>query len=416
MTQSIPESPTHPKLRPLDPKWIEYEGQEYLYLRDPMTMAEQSIIVPKMVAPLLALCDGTRDIYALQVSLALRTGMQLPVSTIKAFVTQLDSALLLQNGAFERASERMLNEYRDAPYRRPSHAGATYPPDADGLSMMFQEYCSKVESEPDRRVSNGVLAGMLCPHIDYERGHKTYAQLWQKAAAYLEDIELVVIFGTDHSGGLGTITPTRQSYATPFGVLPTETDVVDGLVRVLGPEKAFAEELHHVNEHSIELASVWLHYFLGGRPCPVVPVLCGSFHHFVAGDGNPDEDGTVNAAISFLREAIGGRKTLVIAAGDLAHVGPAFGDSLPLDEVARAKLWDDDKDSMNAICNGDAASFFEHSRQESDARRICGLSPIYLTLKLLGNARGESMGYAQCPADEHGGSLVSIAGALLYQA
>ena len=71
---------------------------------------------------------------------------------------------------------------------------------------------------------------------------------------------------------------------------------------------------------------------------------------------------------------------------------------------------------MNAICNGDAASFFEHSRQESDARRICGLSPIYLTLKLLGNARGESMGYAQCPADEQGGSLVSIAGALLYQA
>ena len=55
MTQSIPESPMHPKLRPLDPKWIEHEGQEYLYLRDPMAMAEQSIIVPKMVAPLLAL-------------------------------------------------------------------------------------------------------------------------------------------------------------------------------------------------------------------------------------------------------------------------------------------------------------------------------------------------------------------------
>jgi hypothetical protein len=29
-------------------------------------------------------------------------------------------------------------------------------------------------------------------------------------------------------------------------------------------------------------------------------------------------------------------------------------------------------------------------------------------------ARGMSMGYEQCPADDSGGSLVSIAGALLY--
>ena len=31
-----------------------------------------------------------------------------------------------------------------------------------------------------------------------------------------------------------------------------------------------------------------------------------------------------------------------------------------------------------------------------------------------GPASGVSMGYDQCPADEAGGSLVSIAGALLY--
>ena len=42
---------------------------------------------------------------------------------------------------------------------------------------------------------------------------------------------------------------------------------------VLGEERAFAEELHHKGEHSVELAAVWLHHFLGGRPCSIVPML-----------------------------------------------------------------------------------------------------------------------------------------------
>ena len=83
--------------------------------------------------------------------------------------------------------------------------------------------------------------------------------------------DLAIIFGTDHSGGLGKVTPTRQSYATPYGVLPTANGIVDRLADALGEEEAFAEELHHRKEHSIELASVWLHHAPGrqrerGRP------------------------------------------------------------------------------------------------------------------------------------------------------
>ena len=89
---------------------------------------------------------------------------------------------------------------------------------------------------------------------------------------------------------------------------------------------------------------------------------------------------------------------------------------MPLDTVARAKLAAEDSASIAAICESDATAFLEHSRRDSDARRICGLSPIYLALELLSDARGQSMGYAQCPADAEGGSVVSITGALLYKA
>ena len=54
-------------------------------------------------------------------------------------------------------------------------------------------------------------------------------------------------------------------------------------------------------------------------------------------------------------------------------------------------------------------------REEKDARKVCGLPPVYLTLRLLGDdARGEVVGYAQCPADPDGGSLVSVAGVLFW--
>jgi hypothetical protein len=145
-----------------------------------------------------------------------------------------------------------------------------------------------------------------------------------------------------------------------------------------------------------------------------VPVLCGSFHHYIAGRGSPSDDERVSAALDYLREAMSGKKVLVIAAGDLAHMGPAFGDELPLDPIARAKLAADDGESVKDILRCDAESFLERSRGERDARRICGLPPIYLMLKLLEDATGESLGYDQCPADAENGSVVSIVGALLY--
>jgi hypothetical protein len=255
---------------------------------------------------------------------------------------------------------------------------------------------------------------MVCPHIDYARGHATYAELWQRARSGLEEIELAIVLGTDHMGGPGTMTLTRQSYATPLGVLPTDVGVVEGVADVLGPDTAFAEEVHHVNEHSIELALVWMQHFLDGRPCRVVPVLCGSFHNFVTGEDDPGSDERIDAAIAALRQATAGRKTLVIAAGDLAHVGPAFGDTDPLDSVALTGLAARDDATISAICDGDSEAFFDGARQELDARRLCGLPPIYLALRYLNDARGEAVGYAQCPADDTGTSVVSIAGVLLY--
>ena len=409
--------PMRPKLRLLEPQLVDYQGQRMIYMHDSLGIAKDGALIPQPLAPLLSLCDGTRDVSELSSGLLLRTGSTMPEHVIAQIIRQLDDALLLENGAYREAAAQVMRRYCGAKHRPPSHAGPVYPVDAERLGNLFASYCAQTPAAWDGDAPAGALVGMLCPHIDYARGHKTYAELWQRAKPSLDDVELVIILGTDHSGGLGMLTPTRQSYFTPHGVLPTDTEIVDGLAAAIGQNRAYREEIHHIKEHSIELASVWLHHFLDGRACAVVPILCGSFHHFVNGRGHPRDDERISAALAYLRDATAERKTLVIAAGDLAHMGPAFGDETSLDAIARAKLAAEDSASMEDICGGDAAAFFERSRAELDSRRICGISPIYLMLEMLSGKglRGESMGYDQCPADSQGGSVVSIAGALLYE-
>ena len=405
----------NPKLRSVEPVWVQHQGDVYLQLRDPLELTDKTVAVPRHLAPLLALCDGTRDPITLRTGLALRTGIQLSASQVSSFLQSLDDALLLDNGAFKKASAQALATYRRAKHRKPSHADLVYPSDREALSAALEGYGTEEVDSEDPGLSSATLAGVVSPHIDYERGGETYARLWRQCAPALEDVELAIIFGTDHAGDAGSITLTRQSYATPLGVLPTDSDIVDALAEAVSPDRAFAEELHHAHEHSIELASLWFHYYIGGRACPVVPVLCGSFAGFVAGRDDPQEDEAIKSAIGVLRDAMRGRRTLVIAAADLAHVGPAFGDLQPVDELRRAKVAADDGRSIQAICDGDPNAFFEISRAEGDARKVCGLPPVYMALRLLDGVRGESLGYTQCPADANGGSLVSIAGVLLYE-
>ena len=408
-------SDDRPKLRPVESRWVEHRGRPFVSLRDPLGLGGSGVLVPQPLAPLLGLCDGTRDVMGLTTALALTAGVQLSPAQVGDFVRALDDALLLDSESFRRASAAALRRYRNAPYRRPALAGRVYPAGRDELRAALDGYCERSPPADGALPTATRLRGMVCPHIDYERGNATYARLWQRCAPALEEVELVILLGTDHSGGPGALTPTRQDYATPFGALPTDREVVDGLAAAVGGRDAFADELHHVEEHSIELAAVWLHRFMGGRARPVAPVLCGSFYGFTNGGLDPAGDERIDAAVDYLRSVIERRKTLIIAAGDLAHVGPNFGDAAAVDAVGRARLAAEDAATIDAICRGDAGGFFELSRAEADRRRICGLAPIYLMLRLLGPTVGESMGYDQCPADAAGGSLVSIVGALLYE-
>lgn len=406
----------YPNLRAVEVHAINRQGQPELLLRDPLGLTDKMVILPQALAPMLALCDGTRGVSELHAALLVRAGVVVPPDVIQRVIEHLDGALLLDNERFARAYADALQAFRSAPFRSPALAGNSYPADPDALRQLLDGYLAQV-STADGPASGGPVRALISPHIDYARGGLVYAGVWRQAAEAAREAELVVIFGTDHNGGNGRITLTRQNYATPYGVLPTAVEVVDALAAALGDASAFEEEIHHRREHSIELAAVWLHHVRNAEACPIVPILCGSFQHFIEERRDPAEDATLSAALNALRQATEGRRVLWVAAADLAHVGPAFHDPFEIDYVRYLHLQAADDLLMETLRQPDAAAFFRTIANEGNRRNICGLPPIYLTLRMLQpGALGRLTGYERCPADDTRTSFVSICGAVFCDA
>ncbi len=405
----------YPKLRTIDARPFEQDGVRYLALRDPEELRVGTLLVPETVAPLLTLLNGRTPITRLT-AFATR-------ATVDELLRALDEACLLDNERSQAALRRAENTFHESPQRTPALAGSVYPAAPDALRAALDGYLAAVQGTTSAS-TNGATGGvgLLSPHIDFARGGETYARAWQQIAPALADTELVVVFATDH-GGVDPYTLTRQHYATPFGPLPTAVDVVDALVEIideeLGEGAALAGELRHRKEHSIELVLVWLHHMLGkaGRsePPAVVPILCGSFYDYIRNGREPAADALHNSVLETLRAASAGRRTLVVASGDLAHVGPAFGGA-PVHQPQRDLLRRTDDVLIETLVAADAGAFFEQIRAVRDRNNVCGTTPVYHALRLLQGLHGEHAiegirtGYQQCPADGRNTSTVSICG------
>jgi MEMO1 family protein len=402
-----------PKLRLLESHWIDNGGQPALLLQDRLGLGARAVVVPRPLAPMLALCDGTRDVAGIRAALELWTGVRLDSATVEAALAQLDNALLLDNERYAAAYRQALESYRELPSRPSALAGSSYPVDRAELAALLDGYLSTAHREDGHLTPSRPLRGIICPHIDYERGGEVYAQVWDRAREAVAEADLFVILGTDHAGGPAELTLTRQSFGTPFGLLRTDVEAVDTVVEAMGERAAFASELNHTVEHSIELAAIWLHHLVGARDVRIVPVLCGSFHPFTEGRGRPGDDKTWAAAAGALQEIASRGRTLVIAAADLAHIGPAFGDPNPVGTIEKATLSGFDTEMLATVARGDTEGFLDLLIREQDRYRVCGLPPIYLAMSMMGSVTGEVVAYSQCPAP--GESVVSVTGALLYE-
>ena len=395
-----------PKLRHLDIHLTTHQRRPSLVVQDPLQLSDRYLILPQALGAALMLCDGQHDPAGITATLTGEYRFRIDQMVVDDLLLALDEALFLENERSTLAMAAAIQDFRSLPSRPLTIAGVGYPAEAEALRVKFDRYLDEAGPVPTMPTTGRAL---ISPHIDYDRGHKVYARVWKQAAAMAQAAELVVILGTDHYGGFNPVTLTRQSYATPYGVLPTDLKAVDALAAALGADVVYAGELYHRREHSIELVAVWLHHMRQGQAVPVVPILVGSFQPFLGDDSLPDNDPTFGSLLHELETLTNGRRTLYVASGDLAHIGPAFGGE-PVGIVERAALAAHDEELIHHLAAGDAEGFWRFIQQTEDRNNVCGVSPFYLTLKLLGHVEGRGAGYAVCPADDHNTSVVSVCG------
>jgi MEMO1 family protein len=352
--------------------------------------------------------NGERTLAQIQESVTRITGgVRVDLQALANLAAALDETLLLH-------SPRFL-EFVSDPIRPPSCIGSY---DADHkklraqLRKLFIAPGGPGLPEP-RESAEGKLRAVLVPHMDYGRGNVTYGWGFKELIDRTDATTFVIVATSHYSPHRFTL--TRRHFATPLGVAETNQAYVDRIVEAYG-DGLFDDELAHVPEHSIELEVVLLQYLLEKRRSfTIVPLLVGSFRDCVSKQSSPAAKEDIARMIRALQVAEAGCSEPVcyLISGDLAHIGPKFGDERPaagdwLDDSRRQ-----DAAILNAVGTADSEAYFQVIAEEGDERRICGLPPTYLTLAATRPQSGRVLHYQQY-IHPQGHESVSFAAAAFY--
>lgn len=413
--------PDKPRLRYLDIFPVSSpEGGELIGLRDPSGVSEETLVVTHAAILVLRHMDGLNDVRDIQAHVMRATGQLIDSEHIEGMVATLDEALFLDSPRFEQARATQIAEYDALTHRPAALAGGSYPDDPDELNEFLESFWHHEGGPGGPPDASGIgsaepaAAGLIAPHIDYHRGGPAYAHAYRALAEQAGDARLFVVFGTSHAGCDGLFGLTRKGYDTPLGPIPCDTDLLDDIVARSDGAEWFAGDHAHRQEHSIEFQVVWLRKLWSEAAAPdlrILPILCGSFDHWIEGDSPPSESPRIEAMVRAVTDALAarGEPAIIIAGADLAHIGPRFGDPAPPTPEELRQLADDDARTLqHCTTTVDADAFYRDVTANDDPRRICGLAPIYMTLRTSAATAGELLQYGQAE-DPAGPSTVSFA-------
>ncbi len=401
-----------PKIRAVEAFPVEQNEQAYICLRDPSGLAPDPIMLGMGAYFIVTLFDGDHDLRDIRAAFMRRFGQILPVENLTELIATLDQAYFLDSPRFREHLRQVREEFHASPVRPAALAGLCYPSEPSALRREIEGYFAAPEGPGTAaaKARDHSLKGLIAPHIDPRRGAGAYAHAYGELKAHRPPA-LVVILGTSHYGaGPELFSATRKDYATPLGVVPTDGGFVERLSRRYRGGDLFADELLHRNEHSIEFQALFLRWALGRHEFNVAPILVSSFHEMVAKGVVPVEDKRVGSFIEALRTEIDAEKrdVLIVAGVDFAHVGRKFGDEFAVDESIAERVRREDEGLIEFITRGDPEGFFADIVKDRDARRICGLAPMYTQLQLLKGRPGRLLKYG-IAMEPDTGSAVSFA-------
>jgi len=384
------------------------EDRPGLLVRDSYGYAEQTLIIPPLLAHCLQFFDGEHTELDIREELVRVTGDLQSGSLAAHLFETLHRAGFLEDEVYQQMREARHRAFESAPVREPAHAGTAYPQNASEMTGVVSEWVGNPDGIHAESHPNG-LAGIAAPHVSPAGGYRSYRAAYRMLDARYRDRTFMVL-GTSHYGLSEKFGLTRKNYRTPWGDARTDLALVDELI-ARAPEAVVREDYCHAVEHSIEFQVVFLQY-LFGPDIKVVPVLCGAFARSLFNGGKPEDDEGVRRFFDALGE-IGARekeRLFWILGIDMAHMGRRYGDEFravaDVDEMAEVALQDSLRiERMEA---GDATGFWDLVQPRHDELKWCGSSPVYTFLKCVPEARGTLQRYEQWNIDRE--SVVSFGG------
>jgi MEMO1 family protein len=381
-----------------------------LVLFDPHRIGGPPVPLGPVELEAVQLFTGSRTLLEIRSAVMAKLGgLQVRVEALAALAARLDESLFLDS--------QYLRDYVLGPVRRPSCIGC-YPADPDGIHRQLRSLFTNpggpgMPGEPAASPL-GRLRAVLVPHMDYARGGVTYGwgfrELFERT-----DASLFVVIATSHFSPQ-RFTLTRMNFLTPLGLVETDQEYVGRIANEYGGG-VFADPFAHLPEHSIELEVVFLqHLYANRKPFRIVPLLVGSFGDRVDTAGDPAQAADVARMVAALQkaEAAAGEPVCYVISGDLAHIGPKFGDPDPVGEPWLTESRRRDDAILKQFEAADPAGLFNTVAGEGDRRRICGLPPGWLTLAAARPRTGKVLHYGRFvhPA---GHESVSFAAAAFYE-
>jgi MEMO1 family protein len=404
---SMPAS-ERPRLRSHLRRAVVENDQESAYVEDLLGLCDEPQRFTAQEASWLDLLDGERNLVEIHRESARAAAGAPSLETLARWVQRLDAGLLLDTPRFRQIVE--------SPLRPARHGGGCYHADPTELRRQLEGYFTQPGGPglPRPGRPDGALHVALLPHIDYRWGGVSYA--WGlKEIVERTDAALFVVIATSHYSH-HRFTLTRKHFDTPLGVLPTDGDFIDRVVRHYGDGLFDDEWLAHFPEHSIELEAVFLRYlYEGRRDVRIVPLVVGAFDECVRTGQAPARHHDIARMIAALRRAAAETREPIcwLISGDLAHIGPKFNRDEPLTTALLRRSFERDHELIRHAATGDADGYFQFIAGERDERNICGFPPTLLLLETMRPSAGRLVHYDR-HVDPHGHSSVSWASMVFH--
>lgn len=412
-----------PPLRPIETIPHEENGQPFVVLRDPQGISETMIAVAAGLMPLLALFDGNRSLRDVAEIVSRDSGESIEPAQLHPIVEMLENARLLHSESFLRHRLEVEEAWREQEVREPVLDGGGFPAEAGELAALIDTLLASEPPEdfaPETPLRGKRLRGIVAPHIDYQRGGRTYGRLYRQVTELLPPEDdgplLAGIIGVAHAGAFEPLVTAEKDFRTPLGVMKYDRAAASILRERVG-ESAFREGFVHKGEHSVEIQLPWLQYLLADRDdVTFLPLLAGILDTGENG-GTPGANPGVRGLIDALREVERAHDGPVLwfASVDFSHIGPAFGDPEPVTDEQLAAVERDDMRVLEAMQAVDPDAWWTRLATGGNPRRVCGMNALYLTMSLLSGCRGRILDYQQAVSEDRT-TMVSHAAAIFQEA